>query len=472
MEHALARTSKTLAAGAKRKRLVEVLSPKDPSARRRTEGLIRARPPTAQKAPKIVTSLRPHTSSSTSLTTRQPRDEIANPLTDEARGEPPLKDDSKSPKVPPMPTAEAHPSTTKRARVFSFIALGALLTTLGYVGFSVYRAATDAFVAPAILSSESDLVIQTKAKMAELEVERGRIEAEAAAIDANLEASDRAITRLKTLRETLATSLDWRKSENSHKAASTQSELRSLERQRAVLLAMLSRQSRIVNDASTDLNAHFISKADEAKERLSLDQVQLALLENERARLQAEATLSATFVAQRSLAASDSAVGTRSEVMLMPEAVAREEHLVQIELEISRLESEQRKERTEKKVVLAKLAKMDELETQLRMRPLFRATQQSLEVAFVPYTQSDSVSEGAVVYDCLWSIFNCKAVGTVTEMIPGEVILPDPWGNQARGQYAVLGLHRHESAKSKVLRVRGGTPRPTPSTNGPVVSTR
>ena len=39
------------------------------------------------------------------------------------------------------------------------------------------------------------------------------------------------------------------------------------------------------------------------------------------------------------------------------------------------------------------------------------------------------------------------------------MILPDPWGNQARGQYAVLNLADHEAAKSKTLRVRPGSAR-------------
>jgi len=75
---------------------------------------------------------------------------------------------------------------------------------------------------------------------------------------------------------------------------------------------------------------------------------------------------------------------------------------------------------------------------------------------------------GAGVYDCVWGLFNCKQVGTVAEIVPGEVILPDPWGTTTRGQFAVLELREHHSAKSKSLRVRlgapnvGDTPAPVP----------
>jgi hypothetical protein len=48
----------------------------------------------------------------------------------------------------------------------------------------------------------------------------------------------------------------------------------------------------------------------------------------------------------------------------------------------------------------------------------------------------------------------CKQVGVVAEVVPGEVVLPDPWGNMARGQYAVLNLSDGLAARAKMLRVR------------------
>ena len=121
-----------------------------------------------------------------------------------------------------------------------------------------------------------------------------------------------------------------------------------------------------------------------------------------------------------------------------------------------RLESEHRAKLFEQKLLTEKMAMLDGLDAQLKTRPAYRASQHSMDVAFVPYTQMDGVHEGAVVHECIWGIFHCKAVGEVTELVPGEVVLPDPWGNQARGQYAVLKLTDHESAKAKTLRVRTG----------------
>ena len=134
--------------------------------------------------------------------------------------------------------------------------------------------------------------------------------------------------------------------------------------------------------------------------------------------------------------------------------ILQQDQLVRIELEILKLDSDARAKRAEKRVDEGKLAKIDELEKELKARPVFRAVEKNLDVAFVPYTQLERVRAGALVYQCTWGLFNCHAVGRVGELVPGEVILPDPWGSPARGQYAILELTDHEAARVKTLRVR------------------
>jgi hypothetical protein len=148
----------------------------------------------------------------------------------------------------------------------------------------------------------------------------------------------------------------------------------------------------------------------------------------------------------------------------MPEMILREDQRVRVELELLKLEAEQRTKLAERTLMKDKLAKIDEISAQLKGRPIFRAVEKSMDVAFVPYTQIDGMHAGAAVYECVWGVFHCKQVGSVTEIVPGEVILPDPWGTQTRGQYAVLDLSKHDSAKAKSLRVRPDTkPRAVPA---------
>ena len=75
-------------------------------------------------------------------------------------------------------------------------------------------------------------------------------------------------------------------------------------------------------------------------------------------------------------------------------------------------------------------------------------------MAFVPYTQIQGVEAGSTLISCAWTLFRCRTVGRVAEVLPGEVITQDPWGTMARGQYAILELSDHAAAREKVLRAR------------------
>lgn len=349
-------------------------------------------------------------------------------------------------------------------RLFALAALAAFVSGVGYTGHQGYRAATDSFVAPIILSPDSDVVLANKLKMSELAIERTRTNAAAEALDADIAACDDAIAKLGALRATAANALAWTSTVTAQQAHAGRAEVAMLARQRDALRAMVASQKELTEQSKRNLAAGLISKTDYARDVQSLDQMRLALLENERTHIQSELALRQVTLTERSLGAAKGAPA-------LPEQIMREDQVVRIDLEVKRLESEKRAKVAEKRVTQEKLAKIAEIEGQLRGRPLTRATERSIEVAFVPYTQMDGVREGAVVYDCVLGLFSCKRVGAVTEIVPGEVILPDPWGNQARGQYAMLDLRDHGAAKSKVLRIRGGgAPPPAPTTQPEAVS--
>jgi hypothetical protein len=334
-----------------------------------------------------------------------------------------------------------------RARVFSFVALSGLVAGIGWLGTQAYRAATDSFVAPIILSPDNDVVLANKVKLSELMVERARGLAELDGIEADLRATDQIIARLESLRARSEDALAWTTAVTKQVAASGAAERRRVHDQRALLDRMGNDQKRIVTGARADVDAGLVPRTEYEKEVQALGHIELALSDNEHARIQTELTLQQVALTQRSLA-------TTGGAPTMPEAIVREEQMARIELELVRIEAERRAKRTEKKVIQEKLARIDELEGQLRARPIFRATERSLDIAFVPYTQLEGVVNGAAVYDCVWGLVHCQSVGSVAELVPGEVVLPDPWGNQARGQYVVLDLAAHDAAKSKSLRVR------------------
>ncbi len=366
-------------------------------------------------------------------------------------------------KPPATPTRSA----TLRARLFAFGALGALVSAIAYAGHTTYEVATDSFVAPIILTPGNELVVQSKVKLGELSVEHARTRAEAEGIDADIAADEKAVTRLTYLRATAEKGLAWTSGVTGRQFDTGGQDLRTLANQNTLLLEMVKKQADLVRETKANTDAGLIPRADYSHELQALSQMQLSLLENQRQRTQVEAITREAALQRMSLASASGAPR-------MPEALMREDQLVRIDLELLHAEADLRLKRAEQRIEHDKLDKIEDLEKQLEARPLFRAIDKRLDVAFVPYTQIDGVHTGAIVYDCTWGVFHCKSVGRVAEVVPGEVVLPDPWGNQARGQFAVLDLTNRESARAKTLRVRstsgavGGAPAATPQ----VVSVR
>lgn len=292
-----------------------------------------------------------------------------------------------------------------RTRLMSLVTLLAFVSGVTFVGHETYRAFTDSFIAPIILSPDNELVLQNKLKAGGLSVERAKAFAERGALVGEIAAGEQAVARLSALLPLTAEEVG-----------------KTLEQERRVLEEMARQQEEFVQQAAANMEARLITQAEFAKELQTLAQIRVAVLESTRIRAETERS--------------------------------REERLTRVELELMNLESELRSKRAQHEQLGEKVAMIDELELQLHARPIFQAMSRSLEVAFIPYTQIEGVNEGNAVYDCLWGLLFCEPVGRVAELVPGEVILTDPWGNQARGQYAVLDLSDHDAARSKSLRVR------------------
>lgn len=346
-----------------------------------------------------------------------------------------------------------NPSTIRQptllTRLISLGMLGAVTAILTVVGDSVYKAARDSFVAPAILSPDSDVSMTGKLKLSEFSVERSRIAAAIQGIDAEVAAADRGLADLDQLRNKLEKSVRFTSEVTANKAVSGSAELETLLLQRRILLDMASQQKELVTKAQADLETGVISRSDYAKETQTLSQYELELAETDRATLQRRSESQENLLTQRALS-------HPQDSPLTPELMVREDQKIHVQLEKAHLEAEKRSKLAERAALSERMSTIDSLTTQLKNRPAYQAANKRLEVAFVPYSQIDGVQAGARVYACVWALFFCKAVGTVSEIAPGEILLPDPWGSPQRGQYAVLDLWDHESAKFKMLRVRSG----------------
>ena len=347
------------------------------------------------------------------------------------------------------PTSTASTKGTTSTRMLSLCTLAVVVATIGYAARVAYQAGHDSFVAPTILSPDSDLVIANKLKLNELLVERARVVGAIEGADAEIEADTKGIDQLEELRAKLDQSVQWTSEITSSKAVAGSADLVALSRQRQIMSAMIKAEKEREHSAQADVEAGVISRSDYVKEAQTLGQYELALLDNERTMLQRETEMGETRLTQRALKLPEKSP-------LTPELMVREDQRIHVQLEEVHLEANKRAKLAEKGALAERMATLDELAAELKSRPVYQAVEKRMDVAFVPYTQIDGVVTGAPVYSCVWGLFFCEQVGTVSELVAGEIMLADPWGTPQRGQYAVLNLWDRESAKSKTLRVRSG----------------
>lgn len=335
-------------------------------------------------------------------------------------------------------------------RLLSLLTLCAFLAGFACAGRAAYHLATDSFVAPIILSPDSDLVIQSKLSLNRLLAERStiqvRIEENAAAAEAAREGLD----RLEDLRRVSSRALEWSATISSTQATVGETDMQALSQKEAMLDEMIERQARYAREMESSLDAGLVRKSDVEKQENSLSELRIAALQNERDRLATEVQLQTARLMGHALKNSNAPAGLST-----PEMLLQKDQLVRIELEMLNLKAERRAKLAQRRADEQELAKLDELVSQMKSRPIYRAIDENQNVAFVPYTQISGLRPGAAVYDCaVWGIFSCSPVGRISEVLPGEVAMQDPWGTPARGQYAILDLSVPLAAQSKALRVR------------------
>jgi len=337
--------------------------------------------------------------------------------------------------------------------------IAVLGTFAGAVVWAVVQAVLawrDGWVAPLHLSPDQEQVVQLRQKLAHEEFELARVQAEVDRTTAEAEAVDAALARLGSLREAAKGVVAWQAGVQGDEARTAGLALSNLKRQREALERLRARVRTLDAQTQRDLAAGLVTRAAAERERRSLDEVEAALLENALLTDEAGARHHTAVMSAAALRAADSSTG------LHPERAAAVERQARLELEIARLEAEKRGLAATRRAAVDGVTKARALLDELRGRPLYRALEAPTDVVFVPYTQAGAVVPGSDVIACHAGVFACRRVGTVRALVEGEVVTQDPWGDPARGRYALVDLTESEAVQEKVLRVRSPGSRASP----------
>ncbi len=333
------------------------------------------------------------------------------------------------------------------------LALGALVGTAGsllWLVVAIARVFTDSWIAPIALSPESDAVLSMNLELTRQRAEIERAQAEMARIDAEIEAVDGGLTRLRALRDQSAAMFAYSAEASGAEEGASARTLEDLREASVILDRLITRQEAETERARTQLAAGLIERRQLEAQEQTLDSLRLQRVANSGATEEAE---------HRRRRAHTSAGEFRSTIggdvpARMPEIVARNEADARLEVEVLRLEGERRGLVALHDVAEHSVDNLQAVMDQIELRPVYLATRHPMDVAFVPYQQLDGVHAGSNILRCQAGIFFCHEVGHVRSVLPGEVVTQDPWGELARGRYAVLDLDEAEAVQERILRVR------------------
>src|SRR5262249_19590562 len=109
-------------------------------------------------------------------------------------------------------------------------------------------------------------------------------------------------------------------------------------------------------------------------------------------------------------------------------------------------------------MLVASLAREDKIIAGLKQSAYLRALEDHAVVALVPYGNLDRIKKGTSLHACRVGMVWCREVGTVLEVLPGEVTFKHPHRDtQVRGQMIELRLDEVGAGEDDVL-FAGGAP--------------
>lgn len=330
-------------------------------------------------------------------------------------------------------------------RLLGFVILSIIVVVLvGYLVTTAFFYMSDSWVVPMAVSPTDEKVVSLQSQLAERQTNRDRTAADleqaeraiavqqefqeqfAKAIKSDLEGRKAALGRMYELAAVAASTRRQIKKSNSAYASASQKR-------------MAQEWSAGLIDRDTMLSGKF-QMAQISSSNLSLAERQAEY------ETRAEDLSAQTKALEALLEGGDATDGALSYDVLK----------IKQEFEASRLETE--RAIATRDMLKTALEREEKLVASLKNASYIKAMADEAHVAFVPYANLDQVKKGSPLYGCALTMIFCKKVGTVIEVLPGEVTFKHPnRDKQLRGQMIELKLEDASSATDEVLFV-GGRP--------------
>ncbi len=340
-------------------------------------------------------------------------------------------------------------ATAKKLAVSSYRLVGFGLLTmivialLGYVTLTVFYLFSTSWVTPIAMSPNDEKVVAVTSALATQRNERDRTAADLADTVRAIQAHEQFQVQLL---KTIETDLAGRKA--------------SLARVRSLAAAASSARSKIAA-TSAAFAADHAGRIDSQYGAGLIDQSTLLAEKQRLAQISSSSLNLAERQASLEQQAAKLALEAKGLDALLDETrgdATLSYEVLTIKRELDASKRELAKAVSNRGILETALARQDEIIKGLERSPYLRAISGGATVALVPYDNLGNVKAGTDVHACRVAMLICRKVGTVTEILPGEVPLHHPHRDKAmRGQMVVLKLTETDAATKDVLFL-GGAP--------------
>jgi hypothetical protein len=339
-------------------------------------------------------------------------------------------------------TWSKHVVTAYRLLGFAILTI-IVVVLIGYITTTAFYYWSNSWVVPTALAPTDEKIVSLQGQLAERQNQRDQT---AMALDQ----AERAITVQQAFQgefaKAIQSDLDGRKAalermhELAHAAASTRSQIKRSNN--AYASESQRRMAEEWKAGLIDRNAMLSGKFQLAQ----ISSSNLSLIERQAEYETRAADLETQTRSLEALLANTTTSGAMSYDVLR----------IKQEYETSRLETQKAIETRD--TLKTALAREDKLVDSLKHSAYLRAMADGAQVAYVPYGNLDKVKKGDRLYGCKLGMIFCHKVGTVLDVLPGEVLFKHPnRDKQLRGQMIELKLEDGAAATDDVLFV-GGRP--------------
>ncbi|HEU0036259.1 MAG TPA: hypothetical protein VFQ53_36855 [Kofleriaceae bacterium] len=349
---------------------------------------------------------------------------------------------------PKLPNAQQAAKLVVNAyRLLGFTILTLIVIVLvGYIAQTVFFYFSDSWVEPIAISASDEKVVSLEAQLAEQQNTRDRIADELTQTERTIEAQQAFQLQFA---KAIKSDLDGRKA--------------ALSRIRALASSAASTRRAIKNENSAYASASRRKMAEEYKAGL-IDRAAMLSGKYQIAQISSSNLSLAERQAEFETRAAELEAQTRSLDAILANTAATDTTLsyevlrIKQEYEASRLDLAKSIEARD--TLRANLERQDRIVKSLQQTSYLRAVHDHASVAFVPYGNLSNVKPGNALYACRAGMIICRKVGEILEVLPGEVQFKHPHRDKVlRGQMVEIKLDANDSdAAADDVLFAGGKP--------------